>query len=189
MPAPDKFPSNSIAGLNDGSRLFPPSAGDVHGKTDSAAPVDPPGDMVERLEQMEKKIEALWNMQFTGGSNATVKKSMAGFLLNIRQPVAGNSGGGASARVIIFDYTPPTPDGPDAGDVTTAIELAYTSWPLIPQALDFLACNGLNYLVFPDQNFYGTIGADNWSIIFFVVGGVTYTAFSVGGAYTNSDGF
>ena len=140
------------------------------------------------LEARVARLEALY-ITPGQGHNARAQLGAKKMVIDLNLIPPDSQGAAFVPRCIIFDYTPPTPDGPNVDDIATAIALAYTSWPLIPQALDFLACDGLNYLVFPDQNFFGTIGADDWSIIFFVVGGVTYTAFSIGGAYVNGDGF
>lgn len=133
------------------------------------------------------------------GHNAVInnKGNQPSIDLNLVPP-EGQGGGTFTPRVIVYSYTPPTPGGPVGADVQAAIETAYNDWgapydgsnPLIPQAFDFLAgVNGLNYLVFTDQNFFGSLSAYGYSIIFFTVASVTYTAFSVGGAWSNRDGF
>lgn len=173
------------------------------GKTAATQAGSPPPDMREIMARLAR-LEAM----LCDGESSAMPYALPGlghnarFIggkleLNLIPDEQGSGGGGFTPRVIIFDYGMSDSGGPVMADVVTAIQLAYNDWgapydgsnPLTPQAFDFLACDGLNYLVFTDQNFFGTIGAEGYSIIFFVVGGITYTAFSVGGAWANGDGF
>lgn len=115
-----------------------------------------------------------------------------GTLLTLRaiQPAPKPQPPSYSPRVVVYSYTPPTPGGPVGGDIKTAIQNAYISNKVTPTSGDFLAgVNGLNYVVYSDDAFVGDLGEYGYSILFFVVNGVTYTAFSVGGAWANGDGF
>ena len=140
MPAPDKYgPSTSLGprvslqgsgGIQGSSSLFPPPASALQAQP-ALPPADPPGDTVERIEQLEAQVRKLLNTQFSPGSFVTKSDGPGGVIFTIRPqpptPYAGAAVGGLGQPNYYAYNTSASIGGavPALADVDTALPIFY----------------------------------------------------------------